>query len=152
MRSGRGWRPLEAKKAPWEHRRPPKQVAVETGPSVDEAKEQQDILEAFRLGRKEMKFEVDQAAVPVELPDILQTLSFDPPASSPTLAELRNKLRLCPDDCAPPIAKVNGKVVMVGIRSYSQEQNKIKVLPVLDPTQESNELVANCEFLREGPC
>ncbi|CAE7192515.1 unnamed protein product [Symbiodinium sp. CCMP2592] len=145
------WPPLEAKKAPWEHRRPPKQV--ETMPPVDEAKECQDILELFRQGRKEMRFEVDKEAVPVQLPEVLQTYSFDNMADTP-LAELRSSLKFdSKTDKAPAVAKVDGSVVMVGIKAYSEGPGLISVLPVLDPTQvRSGVKISDCEFLREGPC
>ncbi|CAE7535279.1 unnamed protein product [Symbiodinium sp. CCMP2456] len=113
------WRPLEAKKAPWEHRRPPKQA--EAAPPVDEAKEQQDILELFRQGRKEMRFEVDKEAVPVQLPEVLQEISFETMFDQP-LAELRKTLQFdSKTDKAPAVAKVNGSVVMVGIQAYSED-------------------------------
>ncbi|CAE7210768.1 unnamed protein product [Symbiodinium necroappetens] len=144
------WRPLEAKKAPWEHRRPPKQV--EAAPPVDEAKEQQDILELFRQGRKEMRFEVDKEAVLVQLPEVLQQISLTTAHDQP-LPELRKALKFdSKKDKAPAIAKVNESVVMVGIQAYLEARGLISVLPVLDPTQVRTDVnISDCEFLREAP-
>ncbi|CAE7227043.1 unnamed protein product [Symbiodinium sp. KB8] len=143
------WRPLEAKKAPWEHRRPPKQV--EAAPPVDEAKEQQDILELFRQGRKEMRFEVDKEAVLVQLPEVLQQISLTTAHDQP-LPELRKALKFdSKKDKAPAIAKVNESVVMVGIQAYLEARGLISVLPVLDPTQVRTDVnISDCEFLREA--
>eukprot|EP00435_Cladocopium_sp_Y103_P020009 s3530_g4.t2 len=149
MDSSEGWKFLEAKTAPWEHRPPPPPVREEP-PPVEEDQEWQRIWDLYE-GQKGASFEEDRDAdvFEVDLPIEVPQLSQIPPLESqrealrslemeiPTFAQVRD-----------PNRPGRSEICMLGANCYNPREQKVHVFPVLDPSQEKVVFLTNCNVFR----
>ncbi|CAK8997141.1 unnamed protein product [Durusdinium trenchii] len=150
-----GWKPLVAKKAPWEHR-PARQVALEER-SAEEERQQENgswdrIMQLYQ-DSKGSNFDEDKDVIVYDVDFDLQVPSVQLKELA-SLEELRAELQRTPM-ATPPFAKACGfarrpQICMLGPHTYKKQEQQVSVFPVLDPSQERVVPLAKCAIYRKG--